>query len=58
MLYMTRYEQQRIGLDWDNVWVSPMSGDDSNFGIALMCTLADAALYLIIALIILYLKCK
>merc|ERR1719391_21671 len=30
-LYITRYEQQGIGLHWDNINLSPLEGDQLNF---------------------------
>ena len=57
-LYLTRYEQQSIGLHWDNLWESPLVDDRMNFGVALMCLLADCLLYFLIGVLIVYFKGK
>ncbi|XP_059086217.1 retinal-specific phospholipid-transporting ATPase ABCA4-like [Tigriopus californicus] len=54
-LYLTRYEQQAIGLHWDNVWTSPMGKlDNWSFGIACCFVLLDAVLYAGVAIFILW----
>ncbi len=55
-LYLTRYEQQSIGLHWSNIWESPLVDDGMNFGVALMCLLADAAIYFAIGVAIVYFR--
>ncbi len=55
-LYLTRYEQQSIGLHWSNLWESPLVGDRMNFGVALMCLIADCAIYFAAATIIVYFR--
>ena len=58
MMYVTRYEQQGVGLQWNNVWESPLGGDTNNFGISLMLLLTDAVLYSAVAIAILAYQCK
>ncbi len=57
-MYLTRYEQQRLGLHWDNMWESPLVGDQMNFGVAMVCTAADCLLYFAIAVGIVYIECN
>nr|XP_060637352.1 glucosylceramide transporter ABCA12 [Anolis sagrei ordinatus] len=46
--YITRYEEQGIGLQWDNMYASPMLGDDTNFGWMCWLILIDSFIYLIL----------
>ncbi|KAH0621712.1 hypothetical protein JD844_023309 [Phrynosoma platyrhinos] len=46
--YIARYEEQGIGLQWDNMYSSPMSGDDTNFGWMCWLILIDSFIYLIL----------
>ncbi len=56
-LYLTRYEQQSIGLKWSNLWESPLAGDDQmDFGVSLMCLLADAVLYFAVGCAVVYFR--
>lgn len=58
MLYLNRYERQQIGLNWDNIWSSPMyypdQRDQSSYGAAVLFNLFDAILYLGLASSIIY----
>lgn len=56
MLYLTRYEEQGLGLSWDKFWVSPLFQDDTNFGVTFFCLLANSVLYCIIAVVIVCLQ--
>ena len=51
-LYLTRYEQQQVGLHWDNMWKSPIEDDETNFGIALIFIAADAVAYFLLGALI------
>ena len=51
--YIASYEQQAIGLNWDNIFESPLDGDQLNFAYSCLMLLFDAALYSIIATVIL-----
>ncbi|XP_066478185.1 glucosylceramide transporter ABCA12 [Tiliqua scincoides] len=46
--YIARYEEQGIGLQWDNMYVSPMSGDNTNFGWMCWLILIDSFIYFIL----------
>ncbi|KAJ6665350.1 hypothetical protein lerEdw1_004399 [Lerista edwardsae] len=46
--YIARYEEQGIGLQWDNMYVSPMSGDDTNFSWMCWLILIDSFVYFIL----------
>ena len=52
ILYITRYEQQQLGLTWDNIAQSPMEGDTFSFVHYLIFTLMDAMLYWIVGFIV------
>ena len=60
MIYINRFERQGIGLHWYNVWDSPMyypdREDKTSFGAALLSTFGIAVLYLILAIIVIYIK--
>ena len=49
LLYMTRYEQQGIGMHWDNMEVSPIEDDKMNFVICFAMLLVDTLLYGLLA---------
>ncbi len=53
MLYTTRFEQQSVGLDWDNIWISPVEGDGLNFATCCLILLFDMALYAVVAVFVL-----
>ncbi|XP_034994859.1 glucosylceramide transporter ABCA12 [Zootoca vivipara] len=46
--YIARYEEQGIGLQWDNMYKSPMSGDETNFGWMCWLILIDSFIYFIL----------
>uniref|UniRef100_A0ABM5EKU5 Glucosylceramide transporter ABCA12 n=1 Tax=Pogona vitticeps TaxID=103695 RepID=A0ABM5EKU5_9SAUR len=46
--YIARYEEQGIGLQWDNMYSSPMSGDNTNFGWMCWLILIDSVIYFIL----------
>ena len=53
MLYTTRFEQQSVGLDWDNIWISPVEGDGLNFATCCLILLFDMTLYAVVAIFVL-----
>ncbi|XP_027533821.1 ATP-binding cassette sub-family A member 12 isoform X2 [Neopelma chrysocephalum] len=46
--YIARYEAQGIGLQWDNMYKSPMIGDNTNFGWMCWLILIDSFIYFIL----------
>ncbi|XP_044287962.1 glucosylceramide transporter ABCA12 [Varanus komodoensis] len=46
--YIARYEEQGVGLQWDNMYMSPMSGDNTNFGWMCWLMLIDSFVYFIL----------
>ena len=50
--YVTSYEQQAVGINWDNIFESPIDGDHFNFAYACVMLLFDAALYSVIAIVV------
>ncbi|XP_026563515.1 ATP-binding cassette sub-family A member 12 isoform X1 [Pseudonaja textilis] len=46
--YIARYEEQGIGLQWDNINVSPISGDNTNFSWMCWLILIDSFIYFIL----------
>ncbi|XP_048339496.1 glucosylceramide transporter ABCA12 [Sphaerodactylus townsendi] len=46
--YIARYEEQGIGLQWHNVYKSPMTGDNTNFGWMCWLILIDSFIYFIL----------
>uniref|UniRef100_A0A670I5E3 ATP binding cassette subfamily A member 12 n=1 Tax=Podarcis muralis TaxID=64176 RepID=A0A670I5E3_PODMU len=46
--YIARYEEQGVGLQWDNMYKSPMSGDETNFGWMCWLILIDSFIYFIL----------
>ncbi|CAM4633927.1 unnamed protein product [Caretta caretta] len=46
--YIARYEEQGIGLQWDNMYSSPMSGDNTSFGWMCWLILIDSFIYFIL----------
>lgn len=49
MMYMSRFEVQGIGLQWSNLWYSPMQGDPMNVGTAIIMMLIDSVIYFLMA---------
>ncbi|KAH9415252.1 hypothetical protein DERP_006346 [Dermatophagoides pteronyssinus] len=49
MMYMTRFEVQGVGMQWNNLWHSPMQGDTMNVGTAIIMMAIDSLIYFIIA---------
>lgn len=52
LLYMTRLEQQGIGLDWTNLATSPLEGDQLNFLYCWLLLLLDSAVYGLLAVVV------
>ncbi|XP_030309992.1 ATP-binding cassette sub-family A member 12 [Calypte anna] len=46
--YVARYEAQGIGLQWDNMYKSPMIGDNTSFGWMCWLILIDSLIYFIL----------
>uniref|UniRef100_A0A8C3JIC3 ATP binding cassette subfamily A member 12 n=1 Tax=Calidris pygmaea TaxID=425635 RepID=A0A8C3JIC3_9CHAR len=46
--YIARYEAQGIGLQWDNMYKSPMIGDNTSFGWMCWLILIDSLIYFIL----------
>uniref|UniRef100_A0A669QJ45 ATP binding cassette subfamily A member 12 n=1 Tax=Phasianus colchicus TaxID=9054 RepID=A0A669QJ45_PHACC len=46
--YIARYEAQGIGLQWDNMYKSPMIGDNTSFGWMCWLILVDSFIYFIL----------
>ncbi len=46
---MALYEEQNIGINWDNIAMSPMPSDDFNMLAAIMMLLLDSVIYASIA---------
>uniref|UniRef100_G3U7M5 ATP binding cassette subfamily A member 12 n=1 Tax=Loxodonta africana TaxID=9785 RepID=G3U7M5_LOXAF len=47
--YIARYEEQGIGLQWDNMYSSPVQDDTTSFGWLCCLILADSFIYFLIA---------
>ncbi|XP_057649320.1 retinal-specific phospholipid-transporting ATPase ABCA4 [Chionomys nivalis] len=47
--YLVRFEEQGLGLQWDNIGKSPVEGDEFSFLLAMKMMLLDAALYGLLA---------
>uniref|UniRef100_A0A8P0NG69 ATP binding cassette subfamily A member 12 n=1 Tax=Canis lupus familiaris TaxID=9615 RepID=A0A8P0NG69_CANLF len=47
--YIARYEEQGIGLQWENMYSSPVQDDTTSFGWLCCLILADSFIYFIIA---------
>ncbi|XP_041125605.1 retinal-specific phospholipid-transporting ATPase ABCA4 [Polyodon spathula] len=43
--YLSRYEEQGLGLQWDNICTSPLEGDDFNFFCSIRMMVFDAFFY-------------
>ena len=50
--FVTSYEQQAVGLNWNNIFESPIEGDQFNFAYTCVMLLFDAALYSVIAIMV------
>jgi ABC-type multidrug transport system ATPase subunit len=48
MMYLSRFESQGSGIQWSNIWHSPMADDPMNFGWALVMMLIDGLIYFVI----------
>ncbi|KAG7277131.1 hypothetical protein CRUP_022594 [Coryphaenoides rupestris] len=47
--YLSRYEEQGLGLQWDNIQSSPLEGDSFSFTTSVGMMLLDAVLYALLA---------
>ncbi|KAK7158970.1 hypothetical protein R3I94_005341 [Phoxinus phoxinus] len=47
--YLSRYEEQGLGLQWDNIGTSPLEGDEYSFFTSIRMMLLDAVLYAVLA---------
>ncbi|XP_070701839.1 retinal-specific phospholipid-transporting ATPase ABCA4-like [Pempheris klunzingeri] len=47
--YLSRYEEQGLGLQWDNIQTSPLEGDTYSFLTSIFMMLFDAVLYATLA---------
>ncbi|XP_069883498.1 glucosylceramide transporter ABCA12 isoform X1 [Dipodomys merriami] len=47
--YIARYEEQGVGLQWENMYSSPVRGDTTSFGWLCCFILADSFIYFLIA---------
>jgi ATP-binding cassette subfamily A (ABC1) protein 1 len=43
--YFARYEEQGVGVQWSNLYSSPIEGDGFSLGYALTMMMVDAVLY-------------
>ncbi|XP_077071802.1 uncharacterized protein abca12 [Siphateles boraxobius] len=50
--YISRYEQQEEGIQWSNMYISPLAGDTSSFGWLCWLLLIDSVVYFIIGIYI------
>lgn len=48
IMYLARFETQGVGVQWTNLYQSPMAEDTMNFGLALEAMLADGVIYFLI----------
>ena len=48
IMYLARFETQGDGIQWQNIWQSPMAEDTMNFGNATLMMMFDALLYFLI----------
>ncbi|RWS24384.1 ABC transporter sub-family A-like protein 5, partial [Leptotrombidium deliense] len=49
VMYTARYEAQGVGIQWSNVWYSPMAEDTMNFATSAIMMVVDGIMYFIIA---------
>ncbi|XP_067108458.1 retinal-specific phospholipid-transporting ATPase ABCA4 isoform X1 [Osmerus mordax] len=47
--YLSRYEEQGLGLQWDNIGTSPLEGDAYSFFTSIRMMVFDAVLYAVLA---------
>lgn len=47
--YLSRYEEQGLGLQWDNIQTSPLEGDEFSFLTSIIMMGLDAILYAVLA---------
>uniref|UniRef100_A0A673G6R2 ABC transporter domain-containing protein n=1 Tax=Sinocyclocheilus rhinocerous TaxID=307959 RepID=A0A673G6R2_9TELE len=47
--YLSRYEEQGLGLQWDNICTSPLEGDEYSFFTSIRMMLLDAVVYAFLA---------
>lgn len=47
--YLSRYEEQGLGLQWDNIRTSPLEGDRYSFLTSVYMMMLDALLYAVLA---------
>ncbi|XP_029955495.1 retinal-specific phospholipid-transporting ATPase ABCA4-like [Salarias fasciatus] len=47
--YLSRYEEQGMGLQWDNIQTSPLEGDEFSFLTSICMMWLDTALYAVLA---------
>ncbi|XP_043073525.1 retinal-specific phospholipid-transporting ATPase ABCA4 [Puntigrus tetrazona] len=47
--YLSRYEEQGLGLQWDNIRTSPLEGDEYSFFTSIRMMLLDAVVYAVLA---------
>lgn len=50
--YIARYEKQEEGIQWSNMYISPLAGDTSSFGWLCWLLLIDSLVYFIIGIYI------
>jgi len=48
-MYLARYEAQGIGIQWSNIWQSPMPEDQMNFALSEIMMLVDGVIYFLLA---------
>ncbi|RWS11467.1 ATP-binding cassette sub-family A member 1-like protein [Dinothrombium tinctorium] len=49
IMYTARYEAQGVGIQWSNIWRSPMTDDTMNFATAGIMMIVDGLIYFLIA---------
>lgn len=47
--YLSRYEEQGLGLQWDNIQTSPLEGDEFSFLTSICMMSLDTVLYAVLA---------
>lgn len=47
--YLSRYEEQGLGLQWDNIQTSPLEKDTYSFLTSILMMVFDAVLYAVLA---------
>lgn len=47
--YLSRYEEQGLGLQWDNIQTSPLEKDTFSFLMSILMMTFDAVLYAVLA---------